>query len=346
MDMTYSRTEKLVGLFVLGVFLLLLATVVVLGRGKDWFRTYIEYYTSFDESYGLEVDTPVKLFKTEIGRVKRITLVGDRVEVELIVLEEYASRLTSGSRVTVESPTLIGSEYVSIKPGPASAPPIPKGGIIPSRPRRSLTGLLAEFEVEKTAKKLVQAIQDISEITAVLKDPHGPLISTLENMGSATGDLKMITRDLRAGKGTIGSLLKTRELIDRIHGRVDQVGDILDSVDAAAGKAPGAMDLVQDNLAGLGTIRERIVERIDRIEPILTEIEETVSLMRKMLQNMEPASRDLPALTGSSRTLLENIDERMDEIDDILKAVQENFLIKPNLPQSPEAKSIDSGLRR
>ena len=54
MEMEFSRIERLVGMFIIGVFMLLLATLVIIGRGKDWFETYITYYTTFNESYNLQ----------------------------------------------------------------------------------------------------------------------------------------------------------------------------------------------------------------------------------------------------------------------------------------------------
>ena len=148
MDMEFSRIERLVGVFVIGVSMLLLATLVIIGRGKDWFETYITYYTTFNESYNLQENAAVKLFKTDIGTVKKITLEKNRVRVKLVILEKYASRIRQDALAVVESPTLIGSEYISIIPGSAQAPLIPEQGEISSREKRSLTDIFADFEVD------------------------------------------------------------------------------------------------------------------------------------------------------------------------------------------------------
>ena len=93
MQLEYSRREKAVGMFIITVVALLLSTVVMIGRGQNWFKKYITYYTTFDESYNLQTNAAVKLFKTDIGKVNRITLVENRVRVTLEILEEYASRI-------------------------------------------------------------------------------------------------------------------------------------------------------------------------------------------------------------------------------------------------------------
>ena len=52
------------------IALVLLATIFAIGRGKDWFRSYVHYYTILDETYNLTVDAAVKMSKADIGKVR------------------------------------------------------------------------------------------------------------------------------------------------------------------------------------------------------------------------------------------------------------------------------------
>ncbi len=121
MELTYNRKEKIVGIFVIFIGLLLLSTVIILGRGKNWFQDYNTYYTTFDESYNLKVGADVKLFKTNIGKVKAIS-VENKVRIKLAILSKYESRIRTDTLITVESPTFVGSEYISILPGTNDCP--------------------------------------------------------------------------------------------------------------------------------------------------------------------------------------------------------------------------------
>ncbi len=47
MELKFDKKEKAVGLFIICIAMLLLTTVIVIGRGKGWFKTYITYYTIF-----------------------------------------------------------------------------------------------------------------------------------------------------------------------------------------------------------------------------------------------------------------------------------------------------------
>ena len=101
MELNYSQKEKIAGVFIISVTVLLIVVLVMIGRGKEWFKNFIPYYTTFDESYNLQEGAAVKMFKAEIGKVKKISIQQDRVMVELSILEEIAPRITMGSKVVV-----------------------------------------------------------------------------------------------------------------------------------------------------------------------------------------------------------------------------------------------------
>ena len=346
MYIQFKRIEKIVGTFIICIVILLLTMVVIIGRGKDWFKKYIIYYTTFSEGYNLEVDTPVKLFKANIGKVQEITLTGDRVKVKLAIMEEYASRIRTDSYVIVESPTIIGSEYVSLRPGSTDAFLIPEEGMIPSRKKKSIADLLSEFEVEKTAKMVVKAAQNLSELVKTIKDPQGPLFLILDNVNQISSHIEGITRDLQEGKGTAGGLLKSRELIDSIHAKLDKVGAILDNIHEASAKTPGAMDQVQDNLTSVKKIGEGVTDAVDRIKPILANVNEAVDTLKVILENIKKGSEDVPQITQSAKGGIQEIRDGVKNIDKVVQSLQQNFLIKPNLPPEPAGEDLDAGLRK
>lgn len=324
MELDFSKKEKVVGTFIISVAVLLLVTVVIIGRGKDWFKKYITYYTVFDEGYNLQVDTPVKLFSADIGKVKNITLVGDKVEVKLKILDDFRSRIRTDSIATVKSPTLIGSEYISIMPGSKNAPLIPVEGEIPSRPGKSITNYLEEFQVEKTAMMIIEAAQEISRIVKIMRDPKGPLFLAFDHANKTLAHLEKITGDIASGKGTVGGIIKSRDLLDHIHQNLDKVGN---------------------NLAVLEKIENSVLENIPSIKKIVKDVEEAARILKVILANLEKGSHDIPRVTRSSAQGIDEIRETVYNIDKVVKSLKKNFLIKPNLPPEPEAKNVDARLR-
>ena len=117
----------------------------------------------------------------------------------------------------VDSPTLIGSEYISIVPGAANSPKIPVGGMIPSIEKKSITDILKEFEVEKTAMLTIRTIQGNRQPGHPHERPAWPLA---DHPGQYRKNhhhhLEQITGSIGQGHGSLGSLVTSRELVDGV----------------------------------------------------------------------------------------------------------------------------------
>lgn len=319
MELQFKRRERVVGVFVVLTVMLLLSTVVVIGRGKDWFKTYIPYYTVFKESYNLSQHAEVKIAKTKIGKVKKITLseTEDEVRVDFVILEEYAKKIRVDTVATVESPTFIGSEYVSITFGDRNADPLPQGSMIKAQPKKSFDDIMAEFEVEKTAKKFIRAVQDMSDIAAELKAPEGPLFSTMNNLDRSMAHIEEVLRGVQDGEGTLGELIRSEDLLKKIYLNLDTVQSIL-------------LDL--SNLTSKGDDYDRRVKR-------------TMDTVQKILENVEAASYDVPKVTESTKRGIGELRNGLRDVDKVVQSIKRNPLIRSNIPEEPEGVSTDASLR-
>jgi phospholipid/cholesterol/gamma-HCH transport system substrate-binding protein len=345
MDMEFSKIERLVGIFIIGVSMLLLATLVIIGRGKDWFETYISYYTTFNESYNLQENAAVKLFKADIGVVKKITLEKNRVRVKLAIQERYASRIRQDAVAVVESPTLIGSEYISINPGSAQSPLIPELGEIPSQEKRSLTDILAEFQVEKTGMLVVKTIQNISVLAEKLAEPNGPLLSTLDNIQKTSSHVEKIAGDLKAGKGPMGTILKSDDLLKQILLNIERLGTILQNIQDATAKAPDTMAMVQDNLTLYGNAGRIVVSRANQAGEILEKIRRAAADLQIIMKNVKAGSTDVPRISTSFRDGVDEIRVGVEEINRVVDSLQQNIFIRSKLPAEPMPATTDADAR-
>ena len=318
MRISFDARERTVGAFMVIMLILLLTIVVMIGRGKDWFKAYVTYYIVFDEAYNLSESARVKLYKADIGKVKSVRLEGDKVKVELAILKDYAPRIKTDSVATVESPTFIGSEYVSIKPGTPDASPVPENGTIPSQAKKSLDDVMAEFEVEKTAKMFVKSLQAISEIVEYMRDPERPLYASLDSLAQAMANIEAMSLEMRKGRGSVGKLVYSEELIQEIYERISHVNRILANIEDATQKAPEIMD----------------------------SLKKSTEMINQILVNIEKGSQDVPVVTKSTKHGIREIRDGVEEIDKVVQSAQKSFLIKGNLPPEPKGEDIDAGLRR
>ena len=345
MQTSYSSAEKSVGLFVIGITLLSLTTVVILGRGKDWFADEVTFHTSFKESYNLQVNAAVKLFKADIGKVKRISLGEDNVNVQLAILTKYASRIRQDSVAVVDSPTLIGSEYISIVPGAPNTPKIPVGGMIPSIEKKSIADIFKEFEVEKTAMLAVRTIQEIADLMILIKEPYGPLMTALANIEKTSTHLVKITGSIGQGQGSLGSLVASRELVDGVLSNLEKVNGLLVDMRATSTRGPVIMDQVSDNLSTIQTAGTGVVENVQALKGILEEARGSLETIQVILENLKQGSQDIPRVTITAREGIREIREGVADIDRVVQSLQRNIIIRSNLPDEPLSMDTDAGIR-
>jgi hypothetical protein len=178
---------------------------------------------------------------------------------------------------------------------------------------------------------VIPAIQDVAEIAQIMRDPKGPLFASLDSFNRTLSYFERVARDLEAGKGTIGGIIRSRELLDKILSDLDKLGEILENINKASSKTPVVMDQVQDNLAAIKKIGNDVSESVSSIKRIVKQVEE---------------NHDIPEITHSVKNGIKEIRDSVDEIDKVVQSLQKNFLIKSNLPPEEEPENIDAGLRQ
>ena len=341
MDLKFGLREKLVGIFLVITLFILTGAIVFIAQGKNWFKKHHPYHTYFKEGYNLAPGSKVTLYNTRIGKLVKVSLTEDnRVMVRLKILAKYASRIREDTIATVESPTIIGSEYIAIIPGTIQRPLIPPGGEIPSKEKKALTDYMEDFKVgemlesltdiAKNIKEITERLKDpgggifgtldnIKEITARLKDPKGHLFTSLDNIRQTTARLKnpkrgifrtldnlaSITHSIKKGKGSAGRLLIKDDLYLKIEDKINKLDSILDNIQLTTARMPALIDETE--------------KRIKEIKGPLTELEKTLKAVPEIMNTIQ---------------------SELEEVNKITEAVKQNFLIKRYLPPAPKERTI------
>jgi phospholipid/cholesterol/gamma-HCH transport system substrate-binding protein len=312
MKLQYSTMERMTGAFILLTLIVFLFTVAVVGRGKNWFRKHVVYYTTFEEGYNLVSGSRVKLLGTDIGSVTDVSLTKDnKVKVQVKVLTEYSSRIRANSVATVESPTVIGSEYINIRPGTSKAAVIPPEGLIPSKEKKKLTEYLEQYEIGEKLAHLGKILEDLAQITDQLKDPKGPFFGTFSNLQEVTGTVE-------AGEGSLGRLIKSDELYEHMDAFVATLQETADKLVRAGAS-------IEEGSAHLEKATREAPEMVDKTQELLDRLLKVQVILEKVMT-------EVPEISAQAR-------EGMQEVNRILDSVKENFLIRPNLPPPPESET-------
>lgn len=312
MRLQYSTMERMTGAFILLTLIVFLFTVAVVGRGKNWFRKHVVYYTTFEEGYNLVSGSRVKLLGTDIGSVTGVLLTKDnKVKVRVKVLAEYASRIRANSVATVESPTVIGSEYINIRPGTSKAAAIPPEGLIPTKEKKKFTEYLEEYEIGAKLEHISKILEDLALITDQLKDPKGPFFGTFSN-------LQQITGTVEAGEGSLGRLIKSDELYEHMDTFVATLQETADYLVRAGVN-------IEKGSEHLEKATREAPEMVDKTQELLDRLLKVQVILEKVMA-------EVPEISAQAR-------EGMQEVNRILDSVKENFLIRPNLPPPSEPET-------
>ena len=192
-----------------------------------------------------------------------------------------------------------------------------------------------------------------------LNDAEGPLKKSLHNIQLASEQLVRIVADVDAGKGLLGGIIKSEELLDqiettfaratRILASIDralvQAAHILASIDQAAAQTPRAMELVQENLHVYRQSGVSLNEQINEFQTLFEEIRSAMAQLQAILANIKIGSDEIPKISTDFRDGIKEIREGVEQVNRVVDAMQQNVLIRSNLSGEPQPEGIDAGAR-
>ncbi|HEX6173009.1 MAG TPA: outer membrane lipid asymmetry maintenance protein MlaD [Candidatus Binatia bacterium] len=141
--MNHSRTDIMVGIFVLAGAICLGYLAIRLGKVELFGATGYVVYADFSSVAGLKVGDPAEIAGVRIGKVESLGLVDDRARVTLRL--DTNVKLQDDVIASVRARGLIGDKFVLITPG-ASDNIIPPGGRIrETESPQDITDLIGKF---------------------------------------------------------------------------------------------------------------------------------------------------------------------------------------------------------
>jgi phospholipid/cholesterol/gamma-HCH transport system substrate-binding protein len=220
-------SELKIGIMAVAALALTAMLVIAVGgaSGFTWERYGLK--TNFQDVQGLKSGAIVRIAGVEVGKVTKVELKGDGVEVGLSIKKENQSRVTSGSRASIGSISLLGEPLIDVSAAPGGTP-------------------LKEGDTIQSVKPPVQ----FSDVAA----------SANEGITAATGLLK----DIRGGKGTVGKLVTDDELYHDLTALADSINQVTASINKGKGTLgkltndPHAYDELNASLANLRQMTDRI----------------------------------------------------------------------------------------
>jgi phospholipid/cholesterol/gamma-HCH transport system substrate-binding protein len=181
--------DVIVAAFVLGgIGLAIFAYVWFSGRMTG--RNRHVYTVTFRDVAGLKTGDPVQILGIEKGRVTKIALAGDHVEVEVVLDPDFQPTLDT--RFAVRSISYLGGDrYLMVTPGDSG----------PAAPGHVFRGVNESLELETTFLKLDRLLTELNptELSGALSKSAGDLVSIIRTeLANFRADLMGATGNLNA----------------------------------------------------------------------------------------------------------------------------------------------------
>jgi len=318
-------SELKIGMLAVAALSLAALIIVAVGgqTGFAWQRYTLK--TKFGNVQGLKSGAIVRVAGVEVGKVTKVDFADSAVEVDLSLRKAMQSRVTTDSRASIGSLSLLGEPIIDVTPA-STGTPLKDGDFIPAgRPQGQIsdvaatasagleqaTALLKDIRSGKgTVGKLftdpqlyndIDGFVDSAQVVAgylskgqgtlgmLVRDP-----AAYRQLNTALANLQEMTRRINAGEGSIGQLLKDERLaksLSSASGNIDQITGRLNRGEGSAGKLLTEKELY-DRL-------NNTAARLERITNDLSQGEGTAGRIlhdKQLYDNMNAAASELRGL--------------------------------------------------
>jgi phospholipid/cholesterol/gamma-HCH transport system substrate-binding protein len=318
-------SELKIGILAVAALGLAAMLIVAVGgqTGFVWQRYTLK--TKFDNVQGLKSGAIVRVAGVEVGKVTDVDFSGAAVEVKLSLRKEMQARVTTESRASIGSLSLLGEPIIDVTPS-ATGTPLKDGDFIP--PGRAqgqisdvaasatagldqVTAMVKDLRAGKgTFGKLFTDQQLYTDIDAFVASAQvvasymskgqgslGMLVrdpAAYRQLNNALSNLQEITARLNAGEGSLGQLLKDERFAKSLSsatGNIDQITGRLTKGEGSAGRFLTEKELY-DRL-------NTTAARLETLTTSLTQGQGTAGQLlhdKQLYDNMNAAANELRGL--------------------------------------------------
>jgi phospholipid/cholesterol/gamma-HCH transport system substrate-binding protein len=322
--------ELKIGIVTAAALALAVTLIIAVGGTGGFFWQQYALKTRFQNVQGLKPGAVVRVAGVEVGKVDDLQFSGPEVEVLLKVNKEMQSRITTESRASIGSLSLLGEPVIDISPS-VQGRPLNDGEFLPSQPA---AGQLADVTAGATAT--LEKINALLDDVRAGKGTVGRLFSDDQLYREITGFVDAaegVAAGLRDGRGTLGLLIKDpaayrrlnasleslQQITTRINNGEGSLGRLLkdDALAKSMTSAAGNFDRLTarlnsgDNTMGKLLTEKELYDRINLLTGRLDKLVESLHggegtagrLLRdkQLYENMNAAASELRALIGDIR---------------------------------------------
>jgi phospholipid/cholesterol/gamma-HCH transport system substrate-binding protein len=239
------------GVFVLGGTLVLAVALYLLGSKRNLFSSTITVEATFHQVSGLRPGNNVRYMGINVGTVEKIIIASDTcVRVEMAIKEDDAPNIRDNAIATLGSDGLMGNKLVNLTPGDSGGKPIVDGTVFGTsvpldtdvmlrtldRTNANLADITDEVRILATKLNTPGNAMDLLTDTLLSKDVAlalSELRLAATHARSATEGIDLLLRDVRSGKGALGTLVSDPAAERQVRALLENLQHVSDSLEIA-----------------------------------------------------------------------------------------------------------------
>lgn len=277
-----SFSEVIVGIFMLAVLsLLVYFTIVISGVDVIGGRSKLEARAVFTDVGGLKEQDNVMYRGTKVGKVERIIL-GEK-DLKVVMEIDKDVILREGYRIAVCNLSMLGGNYLLLEEGLGA----------------KLDLVSTEFKGE-TPSDWMRDISSIAKnINAITEGSE--LKSIVTNLAAASESIKIVSKRLERGEGTVGKLLSSdTTLWDGVETTATNLAQI--TTDLREGRGTIGKLMTDDS------VHKNLDKTLSSVAEISRRLESSEGFLGKLLAKDETLFNDVSAAVKAFREAGESLD--------------------------------------
>jgi phospholipid/cholesterol/gamma-HCH transport system substrate-binding protein len=322
MNESPNKRAVIVGVFVFAGLIFLLAAVLIVGNLRETFNRKMELVSLFDDISGLQPGNNIWFSGVKIGTVSSLNFHGkSQVEVNMNVAISAQKYIRKDAKVKLSNDGLIGNKILVIYGGTEEFAQVQEGDTL---------------EVEKTftSEDMINTAQENNK-----------------NILAITNDVKVITKKLAAGEGSIGKMLDDSLIYTNINATIL-------SLQKASVKAQQMLTSLAEFSSKLnkeGTLANELTTDtvvFKSVKASVLQLQQMADTATVFIANLKQASTNPNSAIGvllhdeesgaRLKETLKNLKSSSKKLDEDLEAAQHNFLLRGYFKKQAKAAAKDS----
>lgn len=292
----FRRVNELTGTFVLIVLMLLIAAVVWTGRSQRWFKSSVTLRIILPEAgaAGIRQGSEVYFLGTLVGTVSDVLVdEAGRMQAEANIRHDFFLFVRADSSAVVKKKFgVAGDSFFEITRGKGRSLPENNASIVCKEQFQSAL----EAAVEDVHQQAVLALKKVNGGLDTWTTLGTNLMGTRDRLDQLVGRVDNMAADVQAGKGTAGKLLtdpasadELRSLLVKANHSVDELQVTLNNLQQASTNLPAISDAVRIGTKDLPGLVSQTQTSMREVERLVEALQKTW-LVRKYVNQTNPPS--------------------------------------------------------